>query len=45
MIAAIILVVGIGVDSIAIVGSITISGLAIAALIGIVLNKVLPQEI
>ena len=45
MIAAIILVVGIGVDSIAIVGSITISGLAIAALIGIVLNKVLPKDI
>lgn len=45
IIAAIILVVGIGIDSIAIVGSITISGLAIAALIGIVLNKLLPENI
>nr|WP_242861416.1 hypothetical protein [Cellulosilyticum ruminicola] len=45
IIAAIILVIGIGVDSIAIVGSITISGLAIAAAIGIILNKALPKDI
>lgn len=45
MIAAIILVLGIAIDSIAVVGMITISGLAIAAFIGVVLNKILPQSI
>ncbi|WP_069997606.1 uracil-xanthine permease family protein [Cellulosilyticum sp. I15G10I2] len=45
IIAAIIFVTGISIDNIAVVGTITISGLAIAALIGVVLNKVLPQDI
>lgn len=45
MIAALIFVTGIAIDNIAIVGSITISGLAIAALLGVVLNKLLPQDI
>ncbi len=45
IIAAIIFVTGISIDNIAIVGTITISGLAIAALIGVVLNKVLPKDI
>ncbi|HHX60738.1 MAG TPA: uracil-xanthine permease [Epulopiscium sp.] len=45
LIASIILVTGIGVDNIQIVGTITISGLAIAALIGIVLNKIIPEHI
>lgn len=45
IIAAIIFVTGISIDNIAIVGTVTISGLAIAALIGIVLNKILPQDI
>jgi len=45
IIAAIIFVTGIGIDNIQIVGSITISGLAIAALIGIALNKIIPEDI
>lgn len=45
LIASIILVTGIGVDNIQIINSITISGLAIAALIGIVLNKIIPEHI
>lgn len=45
LIASIILVTGIGVDNIQIINNITISGLAIAALIGIVLNKVIPEHI
>lgn len=45
MIAAVIFVTGIGINNISIVGTITISGLAIAALLGVVLNKVLPKDI
>ena len=45
IIAALIFVIGLAVDNIALAGSITISGLAVAALIGVVLNKVLPQDI
>ena len=45
LIASIILVTGIGVDNIQIIGSITISGLAVAALIGIVLNKIIPEHV
>ncbi len=45
LIASIILVTGIGVDNIQMIGSITISGLAVAALIGIVLNKIIPEHV
>ncbi|MGN0169741.1 MAG: uracil-xanthine permease family protein [Lachnospiraceae bacterium] len=43
MIAALILVVGIGCDSIPVGGTMTISGLALAALIGIILALILPE--
>ena len=43
MIAALILVIGIGCDSIPIAGTVTISGLALAAILGIVLALVLPE--
>lgn len=43
MIAALILVVGIGCDSIPVGGTVTISGLALAAVIGIVLALILPE--
>ncbi len=43
LIAAIILVVGIGCDSIPVYGTITISGLALAAIVGIILAVVLPE--
>ncbi|MBO5093395.1 MAG: uracil-xanthine permease [Lachnospiraceae bacterium] len=43
LVAAIILVLGIGCDSIPVYGSVTISGLALAALVGIVLAFVLPE--
>jgi len=42
MIAAIIFVVGIGCDSIPVYGAVTVSGLALAAIIGIILAAVLP---
>lgn len=45
IIASVILVLGIGIDSLPIYQGLTISGLAIAALCGVILNKVLPQEI
>ncbi len=45
LIAALILVTGISVDNIYLTGTLTISGLAIAALIGVVLNKILPKDI
>lgn len=46
MISALILVLGIGVDSFPIgVSGVTISGLAVAAFVGVVLNKLLPSEI
>lgn len=43
LIAAIILVIGIGCDSIPVYGTVTISGLALAAVIGIILAMVLPE--
>lgn len=45
MISALILVMGIGVDAFPMGGTgVTVSGLAIAALVGVVLNKILPAE-
>ncbi len=43
MIAALILVLGIGCNEIPITGTVTISGLALAAIVGIVLALVLPE--
>ena len=43
MIAAIVLVLGIGCDSIPVTGTVTISGLALAAVVGIVLAFLLPE--
>ncbi len=45
LIAAVIFVIGIGVTEVAVTDTITISGLAIGALLGVVLNKVLPSDI
>ncbi|MGL4343753.1 MAG: uracil-xanthine permease family protein, partial [Cellulosilyticaceae bacterium] len=45
LIAAVIFVVGIGVVDVPIGETITVSGLAIAALLGVVLNKLLPKDI
>lgn len=45
IIGSVIFVIGIGIDNIQIVNSITISGLAIAAFIGIILNKLIPENI
>lgn len=45
VIAAVIFVFGIAIDNVAIWKSVSISGLAIAALIGVVLNKLLPRDI
>ncbi len=45
LIAALILVTGIAIDNVYISGTLSISGLAIAAFIGVVLNKLLPQNI
>jgi uracil permease len=43
MIAAIVLVLGIGCDSIPITETVSISGLALAAIVGIILAAVLPE--
>lgn len=45
LIAALVLVTGISIDNVYIAGTLSISGLAIAALIGVILNKLLPQDI
>ncbi|WP_058485449.1 uracil-xanthine permease family protein [Defluviitalea phaphyphila] len=45
IISALILVCGIGIQEVPIYNNITISGLAIAALIGVILNKILPNNI
>ncbi len=45
IISSVILVVGIGVNALSITPTVSISGLAIAALFGVVLNKILPIEI
>ena len=44
MIAAIILVLGIGCDSIPITGTVSISGLALSAIVGIVMAQILPES-
>lgn len=44
VIASLIFVLGIAIDNIRVSGSVSVSGLAIAALIGVFLNKVLPQD-
>ena len=44
IIASLILVFGIAINEIAIWGTISISGLAIAALVGVILNKILPED-
>jgi uracil permease len=45
LIAAVIFVVGIGVSDVPIGANLTVSGLTLAALFGVVLNKILPQDI
>lgn len=45
MISSLVLVTGIAINEIQIAGSFSISGLAIAAILGIVINKILPQNI
>lgn len=45
VIASLIFVLGIAIDNIAVYGAISVSGLAIAALVGIVLHKILPEDI
>ena len=45
VIASLIFVLGIAIDNIAIYGAISVSGLAIAALVGIVLHKILPEDV
>lgn len=45
VIAALIFVLGIAIDNVAVWRSVSISGLAIAALVGVVLNKLLPKDI
>lgn len=44
IIASLIFVFGIGIDNIAIWKTVSVSGLALAALVGVVCNKVLPQD-
>lgn len=45
LIAAVILVCGIGIESIPVYGNLTLSGLTIAAILGVALNKLLPENI
>ena len=45
MIAAVIFVFGIAIGDIVLKGTLSLSGLTIAAVLGIVLNKVLPEDI
>ena len=45
ILASLILVLGIAIDNITIWSTVSVSGLAIAALFGVVLNKVLPKDI
>ena len=44
IIASLILVFGIAINEIAVWGTISISGLAIAAFVGVILNKILPED-
>lgn len=45
VIAALIFVLGIAIDNVAVWRSVSVSGLAIAALVGVILNKLLPKDI
>jgi uracil permease len=45
IIGSLILVLGIAIDNVHLTSTLSISGLAIAALVGVVLHKVLPQDI
>lgn len=45
MISALIMVLGIGINTLPLSNSLSISGLAVAAFIGIVVNRILPEEI
>lgn len=45
VIASLILVFGIAIDNIAVYGAVSVSGLAIAALVGVILNKALPEDV
>lgn len=45
LIAAVILVCGIGIESIPVYGNLRLSGLTIAAILGVALNKLLPENI
>ncbi|MDO4766461.1 MAG: uracil-xanthine permease family protein [Eubacteriales bacterium] len=45
LISAVILVLGIGISELPLAANLSISGLAVAALVGIVLNQILPEEI
>lgn len=44
IIASLIFVLGIAIDNIAVWNTVSVSGLAIAALVGVVLNKILPED-
>ena len=45
LIAAVMLVLGLGANGAIVIGSVSISGLALAAVLGIILNKILPESI
>lgn len=45
LIAAVMLVLGLGANGAIVIGNVSISGVALAAVLGIILNKVLPEEI
>lgn len=45
LIAAVMLVLGLGADKAIVIGGVAISGVALAAVLGIILNKVLPESI
>lgn len=45
IIASLIFVLGIAITNVVLVGTVSISGLAIAAIVGVILNKILPQNI
>ena len=45
LIAAVMLVLGLGADKAITIGGVAISGVALAAVLGIILNKILPEKI
>mgnify|MGYP001069090618 CR=1 FL=1 len=45
IIAAVMLVLGLGADKAITIGGVAISGVALAAVLGIILNKILPEKI